>query len=262
MSETMQIHSEFDVKWGMVIDIDKCTGCAACVVACQAENNIPPTPQPFDRFRTVHWIIVYKLTNGKAFPNSDIAYLPRPCMQCGNPTCVSVCPVVATTKDEEGGIVSQIYPRCIGCRYCMAACPYHARVFNWHDPVWPEGLDKTLTPFASVRPRGVVEKCTFCHHRFQQAKEEARAHGKDPHHLAEDAYIPACAEVCPTGAIVFGDLNNPEHRVSKLAKSRHSFRLLERLETEPQIYYHSTRDWVRLQADNSLEREKQKVKQS
>ncbi|HMB32163.1 MAG TPA: 4Fe-4S dicluster domain-containing protein, partial [Desulfohalobiaceae bacterium] len=114
MSGIMQIHHKFNVKWGMVIDIDKCTGCGACMVACQAENNIPPSTKSFDRLRTVHWLIVYKLSNGKNFPNHDIAYLPRPCMQCGNPSCVSVCPVVATTKDEEGGIVSQIYPRCIG----------------------------------------------------------------------------------------------------------------------------------------------------
>ncbi len=258
MSGLMQIHSKFDVKWGMVIDIDKCTGCGACMVACQAENNIPPSRKSFDRLRTVHWLIVYKLSNGKKFPNHDIAYLPRPCMQCENPSCASVCPVVATTKDEEGGIVSQIYPRCIGCRYCMAACPYHARVFNWFDPVWPEGLEKTLTPYVSTRPRGVVEKCTFCHHRFQAAKERARAKGKDPLDLAEDDYIPACAEACPTGAITFGDLNNPEHQVSKLAKSKYAFRLLEKLGTEPQVYYLSKRSWVRKQGDNYLEKNKQR----
>lgn len=258
MSETMRIHHEFEIRWGMVIDIDKCTGCGACVVACQAENNIPPHPEPFDRLRDLHWLIVYKLSNHKEFPEHDSAFLPRPCMQCGNPSCATVCPVIATTKDEEGGIVSQIYPRCIGCRYCMAACPYHARVFSWFDPVWPAGMEKTLTPFASIRPRGVVEKCSFCHHRFQMAKEEARYKGQDPQHLAEGAYTTACAEACPTGAIYFGDLHNPEHTVHKLAKSRYAFRLLEKLGTEPQIYYLSKRAWVRQQGDNRVQQETQR----
>jgi molybdopterin-containing oxidoreductase family iron-sulfur binding subunit len=258
MAEMMQIHHHFHIKWGMAIDIDKCTGCGACMVACQAENNIPPSPESFHRLQSVHWLLVYKLSNGLEFPNHDVAYLPRPCMQCGNPNCVPVCPVIATTKDEEGGIVSQVYPRCIGCRYCMAACPYHSRVFNWFDPVWPEGMEKTLTPYASVRPRGVVEKCTFCHHRYMDAKQMARAKGKDPMDSDVINYVPACAEVCPTGAIVFGDLNNPRHEVTRLAKSENAFRLLDRLETEPQVYYLSKRSWVRRKGDNHLKKENQR----
>jgi len=249
---------EFKVKWGMVIDLDKCTGCGACMVACQAENNIAPVTDGSNKLRTLTWMLIYELSNGKDFPEHDIAYLPRPCMQCGKPSCSTVCPVVATTKDEEGGIVSQIYPRCIGCRYCMAACPYHARYFNWFDPVWPEGMEKTLNISTSVRPRGVVEKCTFCHHRFAAAKEKARAEGRDPMKLEEGEYIPACVEACPTGAIVFGDLNNPEHKVAKLTKSKYAFRLLERLGTEPQVYYLSRREWVRRKGDNYLENEKTK----
>ncbi|SDN71329.1 prokaryotic molybdopterin-containing oxidoreductase family, iron-sulfur binding subunit [Desulfonauticus submarinus] len=251
-------HIEFKVKWGMVINIDKCTGCGACMVACQAENNIAPMVDGSDKTMTLNWIVVYELSNGKPFPEHEVAYLPRPCMQCGKPSCSTVCPVVATKKDEEGGIVSQIYPRCIGCRYCMAACPYHARYFNWYDPKWPKGMEKTLNISASPRPRGVVEKCTFCHHRFMEAKEKARYEGKDPMKLPEDAYIPACAEICPTGAITFGDLNNPEHKVAKLAKSKYAFRLLERLGTEPQVYYYSEREWVRRLADNYLPNEKTK----
>ena len=249
---------EFKVKWGMVIDLDKCTGCGACMVACQAENNIAPVTDGSNKLRTLTWMLIYELSNGKDFPEHDIAYLPRPCMQCGKPSCSTVCPVVATTKDEEGGIVSQIYPRCIGCRYCMAACPYHARYFNWFDPVWPEGMEKTLNISTSVRPRGVVEKCTFCHHRFAAAKEKARAEGRDPMKLEEGEYIPACVEACPTGAIVFGNLNNPEHKVAKLARSKYAFRLLERLGTEPQVYYLSRREWVRRKGDNYLENEKTK----
>lgn len=258
MAETMQIREEFEIRWGMVIDVDKCTGCGACQVACQAENNIPPSTSSFDRLESVHWLFVYKLDNGKPYPESDTAYLPRPCMQCGNPSCVTVCPVIATTKEEEGGIVSQIYPRCIGCRYCMAACPYHSRVFNWYDPQWPKGMEKTLTPYVSTRMRGVVEKCTFCHHRFQLAKRRARAEGRDPSRLREGEYVPACAEACPTGAISFGDLNNSSHRVHQLAQSEHAFRLLERLGTEPQVYYLSRRSWVRRMGDNSVQKDQQR----
>ncbi|MUM78732.1 4Fe-4S dicluster domain-containing protein [Pseudodesulfovibrio sp. F-1] len=257
---------EFKIKWGMVIDIDKCTGCGACMVGCQVENNIAPMTKkdPYNyvqalttdrddasnKLRTLTWMNVYELSNGKVFPDHEVAYLPRPCMQCGHPACVPVCPVVATDKNEEGGIVSQIYPRCIGCRYCMAACPYHARYFNWWDPLWPEGMDKGLSPNASVRPRGVVEKCSFCHSRYLDAKNKARAEGTDPMDLADGAYNTACAEICPTKAITFGDLNNPEHKVYELAKSKNSFRLLEKLGLDPQVYYMTEREWVRMQGDN------------
>ena len=264
-------HREFDIKWGMVIDVDKCTGCGACMVSCQVENNIAPMTEkdpynyvqaltfdrddPSDKLRTLTWMIVYELNNGKAFPEHEVAYLPRPCMQCENPACVPVCPVIATDKNEEGGIVSQIYPRCIGCRYCMAACPYHARYFNWWDPLWPKGMDKTLSPNTSVRPRGVVEKCNFCHTRFMKAKDQARMEGLDPNDLPEGYWKPACVEACPSGAITFGDLKNPEHEVYKLAHDKNSFRLLEKLGLAPQVFYHSKREWVRRQGDNYLEGE-------
>ncbi|WP_419787643.1 menaquinone reductase iron-sulfur cluster-binding subunit QrcC [Pseudodesulfovibrio sp.] len=257
---------EFKIRWGMVIDIDKCTGCGACMVGCQVENNIAPMTKkdpynyvqaltkdrddPSNKLRTLTWMNVYELSNGKSFPEHETAYLPRPCMQCGNPACVPVCPVVATDKNEEGGIVSQIYPRCIGCRYCMAACPYHARYFNWWDPLWPEGMDKGLSPSVSVRPRGVVEKCNFCHSRYLDAKDKARQNGEDPMNLPDGAYVTACTEICPTKAIHFGDLNNPEHKVYELSRSKHAFRLLEKLGLHPQVYYMSEREWVRKQGDN------------
>ncbi len=259
-------HKEFKTKWGMVIDLDKCTGCGACMVACQAENNLAPVADASNKMKVMNWLVVYELSNGKAYPEHETAYLPRPCMQCGTQPCASVCPVIATEKNEEGGIVSQIYPRCIGCRYCMAACPYHARYFNWLDPVWPEGLDKVITPDASVRPRGVVEKCTFCHHRFMKAKDKARVEGRDIFELEDGEYVTSCTEACPNGAIAFGDLQNVEHRVHKLVygengeykteKNPTVFRLLERLGTDPQVYYMSRREWVRKQGDNYLADEK------
>jgi len=249
---------EFKRRWGMVIDLDKCTGCGACMVACQAENNVALTTDASNRLRTLNWLYVFRMSNGRPFPEHEIAYLPRPCMQCGHPTCVTVCPVVATDKNEEGGIVSQVYPRCIGCRYCMASCPYHARYFNWYDPVWPDGLDKVLNTNTSVRPRGVVEKCTFCHHRLNEARARARVENRDPNDLSDGDYVTACTAACPNGVIVFGDLNNPDHAAHALAKSPYAFRLLERLHTEPQVYYLSRRDWVRRRGDNYLEQEKPK----
>ena len=140
----------------------------------------------------------------------------------------------------------------------MASCPYHARYFNWYDPIWPEGMEKTLTPDVSVRPRGVVEKCTFCHHRWMKAKDKAIAEGRNPYDLADGEYVTSCTEVCPNGAISFGDSKNPEHKVYELIRSPHAFRLLERLGTDPQVYYLSKREWVRRQGDNYLENEKTK----
>jgi molybdopterin-containing oxidoreductase family iron-sulfur binding subunit len=240
-------------RYGMVIDLDRCTGCGTCTIACAAENNVCVLYDESDKTRNINWLKIYMLTNGKTFPHTEVVYLPRPCMQCGNPPCVPVCPATATTNDSNDGIVSQIYTRCIGCRYCMAACPYHARDFNWFDPPFPEGMDRYLSPEVSPRMRGVVEKCSFCHHRLMSAKSKAYFEGRRD--LKEDEYIPACVEACPTQAIIFGDLNNPRHRVSELIKSPSAFRLLERLGTEPKVYYLSTKDWVRRMADNYLQGE-------
>ena len=234
-----------DIRWGMVIDLDRCTGCGTCVAVCQAENNVAPVFDASDKTRSITWVRLREVDNGKTFPANEGVFLPLPCQHCENPPCVPVCPVTATQKQKVGGIVGQTYARCIGCRYCMIACPYHARYFNWQDPAWPKGGEKALSPFVSVRPRGVVEKCTFCAHRWQLAKDKALAEGRDPYDLREDEYVPACAEACPAKAVCFGDLNNPGHRVRKLARSPRAFRLLESLGAKPQVYYLSRRDWVR-----------------
>jgi menaquinone reductase, iron-sulfur cluster-binding subunit len=247
------------IKYGMVIDLDKCVGCGTCSVACMQENNIYTLKDESDKLRSITWLRVYRLENGKPFPDTEVCYLPRPCMHCDHHTpCVSVCPPTATTKDEIGGIVSQIPTRCIGCRYCIAACPYHARYFNWFDP-WPlflehvEAMTPALNPDIAPRMRGVVEKCTFCHQKLMAAKEKCYAEGLDE--IPEDYYQTACTKACPSGAIVFGDLNNAEHQVHRLLKERKqdSFRLLEKLGTEPKVYYLSTKQWVHRQADNSIE---------
>ncbi|MFW6081419.1 MAG: menaquinone reductase iron-sulfur cluster-binding subunit QrcC [Desulfosalsimonas sp.] len=245
-------------RYGMVIDLDKCTGCGACMVACYSENNVPFREEESDKMLSLNWIQVFKVDNGRPFPDTEVCYIPKPCMQCdgdhpGHPPCVSVCPAVATDYDEPTGIVSQISPRCFGCRYCMAACPYHARQFNWWDPVWPAEMKKYLNPDVSVRMRGVIEKCSFCYHRYQRARNKAYMEGRDE--IREDEYQTACAQACPVNAITFGDLLNPDHEVHGLSKNKNAFRLLERLNTNPKVYYLTTRDWVRRVTDNYLEGE-------
>jgi Fe-S-cluster-containing dehydrogenase component len=257
-------------KYAMAIDLDKCTGCGSCMVACMAENNVPFREDETNKLLSITWLRIFRISNHKPFPETDICYIPRPCQHCegqhsGHSPCVSVCPATATDYSSETGIVSQIYTRCFGCRYCMAACPYHARYFNWWDPVWPEGMEKYLSPNVSPRMRGVVEKCSFCFHRYQAAKDKAYLEGRRV--VAEMEYQTACTQACPANAITFGDLNNPAHAVHQIlqpdfehhGKSRNpkAFRLLERLGTNPKVYYLSSREWVRRAGDNYLASEAQ-----
>ena len=156
-------------------------------------------------------------------------------MQCDDPPCVKVCPVGATYITDEG-IVAQIYDRCIGCRYCQVACPYSVRQFNWGEPQWPASYRNYINPDVPTRPHGIMEKCTFCHHRIRRREEEARLAGEP---LDDEALqrLTACAEACPAQAITFGDLNDPESKVSRLHRSPRAFRLLEHLGTKPKVVY-------------------------
>ena len=220
-------------RWGMVIDLDKCTGCGECVAACKIENNVAIVgPEDSAKGRTMFWMDMLTTYEGE-FPHLKVKYFPRPCFHCDDPPCIRVCPVRATYINEEG-IVAQIFPQCIGCRYCMAACPYTVKSFNWHRPYWPQEMASAMNPDVSVRPAGIVEKCTFCIHRLQKAKETAAAENRD---LQEGDYVVACQESCPTKAISFGDLDDPNSEVSKLKRSPRAFRLLEELGTEPKVYY-------------------------
>jgi molybdopterin-containing oxidoreductase family iron-sulfur binding subunit len=230
-------------RYGMSIDIDKCTGCGACMVACAVENNVPPVPGANER-RGITWMRVYQVDNGEEYPERRSAFVPMMCQQCGVDTpCAHVCPQQAVDVDPATGIVGEIPTRCLGCRYCVAACPYHARYFNWWDPAWPAGMEKTLNPDVAPRMRGVVEKCNFCHGRWHRARESAAAAGKQD--IQPGEYTPACVEACPAGAIQFGDLNDPSSEVAAARQDPASFRLLEKLGTDTKIYYHSKRDWVR-----------------
>ena len=220
-------------RWGMVIDLDLCTGCAACEVGCKSENNITTVePDQAEMGRAMSWMKVTAEVVGE-FPDSHLEFFPRPCMHCDNPPCIKVCPVSATYLGDDG-VVGQIYARCIGCRYCANACPFTVKYFNWYGPEWSASERQHLNPDVSVRPKGVIEKCSFCHHRLQRAKDDARAEQRE---LNEEDYQPACAEVCPTGAIVFGDLDDPTHRVALLKDDPRSMRLMEDLGTQPKVYY-------------------------
>jgi len=225
-------------RWGMVIDLDRCTGCGACMAACHQENNLAAVgADESERGRSFYWLRLLPEYSGTG-SEAELRYLPQPCFQCQNPPCVRVCPVHATYLSEDG-IVGQIYARCIGCRYCMAACPYNAKVFNWFEPRWPGQLERKANPDVSRRGKGVVEKCTFCHHRIVRAREEARVAG---HPLRDGDVTPACAEVCPARAISFGDLDDAASQVSQLARSPRAFRLHDDLGTEPKVYYLAERE--------------------
>ncbi len=224
---------QWDHKWGMVVDVDKCIGCQACVVACQAENNIPiATESHFIQSRAIEWIRIERYWEGE-FPNIKARFLPVLCQHCGNAPCEPVCPVYATYHNDEGLNV-QVYNRCVGTRFCANNCPYEVRYFNWWQPTWPESLKSQLNPDVTVRNRGIMEKCTFCVQRIRRAERTAI---KEDREVKDGEFAPACVQACPTGTLVFGNINDPDSRVSQLSKDSRSYRLLEGLGTEPSVYY-------------------------
>ena len=222
-------------RWAMSIDLDKCTGCQACVVACYAENNLPVVgPQAARDGRLMAWLRIQRSFEEVSAPDQTrIAVLPSLCQHCDAAPCEPVCPVYATYHTPEG-LNAQVYNRCIGTRYCANNCPYDARVFNWKDHVFVEPLQMQLNPDVSVRSKGVMEKCTFCVQRIRYAEGTARDEGRE---VRDGDVTPACVQTCPAQALVFGDAKDSQARVVSQQKDGRAYRLLEEVNTLPAIAY-------------------------
>jgi dimethyl sulfoxide reductase iron-sulfur subunit len=207
-----------EFHWGMVIDLDACIGCEYCMRACCATNNVNP-------LKPWNIVVEEKTSTGTTF------YFSRPCLQCQNAPCVEVCPVKATYHRADGLVIMD-YDRCIGCRYCQVACPYDARRFNWQEYTGKNPYVPTYGfPEVPRRPRGVVEKCTFCVQRIDAGLKSGLMPGEDA------AATPACVGICPVGARVFGNLNDPNSKISKVLADNPTIRLREDLGAEPSVYY-------------------------
>jgi Fe-S-cluster-containing dehydrogenase component len=265
-----------DIKWAMAIDLDACTGCNACSVACYAENNLPVVgKEKYAHGQEMHWMRIerywgekepkiefdssaqYRMVEQDFQVDQGAQFLPMMCQHCEAAPCETVCPVGATNHTEDG-LNSQIYNRCIGSRYCSANCPFKVRYFNWYnypeqENSWPEPLPMQLNPDLTVRTKGVMEKCTFCKQRTYAARNTAKSEGRD---VRDGEVQTACQQACPTGAISFGNLHDPESRVAKqwaqqkveIAKEKQAkdeekdnklrgYRILEELRPYPSVMY-------------------------
>jgi MoCo/4Fe-4S cofactor protein with predicted Tat translocation signal len=232
-------HEYKGYKWGMVIDVNSCTGCSACVVACSVENNVPAVgKEEVQKGREMQWIRIDRYYSGDA-ENPETMHQPMLCQHCDNAPCETVCPVLATTHSDEG-LNQMTYNRCVGTKYCSNNCPYKVRRFNWFNnngdmnEILPHPLPLKFNPEVTIRSRGVMEKCTFCVQRIETGKSNAKSEGR---RAVEKDIRTACQEACPSDAIYFGDLNNPESRVAKLSKHPRGFTTLEELNAKPAITY-------------------------
>ncbi|HEU5183277.1 MAG TPA: molybdopterin-dependent oxidoreductase [Gemmatimonadaceae bacterium] len=245
-------------RWAMTIDLARCTGCSACVTACYAENNIPTVGAAYQsghtqglpktaganilRSREMAWIRLERYWEGdEASADFDVRFVPMLCQHCGNAPCEPVCPVFATYHSPDGLNV-QVYNRCVGTRYCSNNCPYKVRYFNWFgygetnrpQYAWPEPLNWQLNPDVTVRGKGVMEKCTFCVQRIREAENRARAEGRE---VAPDEFTVACAQACPSRAIVFGDAADEQWTVARQVRDERAYHVFEELNTFTAVVY-------------------------
>jgi Fe-S-cluster-containing dehydrogenase component len=257
-SEKVNLHETFDNTTGhlfaLSIDPNKCTGCGACVASCQIENNVPVVGKSeVRRSRDMHWLRVDRYFSSESITTfheleqpseePEVAFQPVMCQHCNQAPCETVCPVGATSHSRQGQNM-MAYNRCVGTRYCANNCPYKVRRFNWFQYSQNKNFDYhmgndlgrlVLNPDVTVRSRGVMEKCSLCIQKTQHSILEAKKAGRPP---KDKEFETACSSVCPTGAIVFGDVNDKDSEVSKLINNPRAYKLLEHLGTKPNVVYH------------------------
>lgn len=251
-------HHDYEHRWAMAINLDLCIGCNACSTACYAENNLAVVgKEKFEKGQAMHWMRIERYWDQQELehPEQGASFLPMMCQQCGSATCEPVCPVAATYHTPDG-LNAQVYNRCIGSRYCSNNCPFRVRYFNfysYYESSWPEPMNQQLNPDLSVRDKGVMEKCTFCVQRIRTAKDKAYMEDRP---VNDGDVITACAQACPTSAIVFGDTMDKDSMVSKLWKkhqvergvyqnTKHAkknadlrgYRIFEELNVDPSVMY-------------------------
>ena len=236
-------HGEYDpestARWAMAIDLDKCTGCGACITACQAENNVPVVGEnQILMGRDIHWMRVenyFETMDASHAGPVDVRFKPMLCQHCGNAPCEPVCPVFAAYHTPDG-LNAQVYNRCVGTRYCANNCPYKVRVFNWYEySDVPEPLNWQYNPDVTVRGEGVMEKCTFCVQRIREAENQAVLEERA---IPDGEVVPACQQSCAAEAIVFGNIRDPDSRVAQVTADERSYRVLDDLiNTQPAVTY-------------------------
>jgi len=225
-------HEHEDYRWAMVVDLDRCIGCAACAAACYAENNLGVVgEQRVIEGREMAWLQIQRYED--PLPHEKITFLPMLCQHCDNAPCESVCPVFAPHHSKEG-INNQIYNRCIGTRFCSQDCPYKVRRFNWYVWQWPEPLNLQLNPDVTVRTKGVMEKCSFCIQRIKDAHNKAKNENRK---ILDGEIQPACLQTCPTGVFTFGNLMDANSRVRKMVEDNRAYQVMGYVNAKPAVIY-------------------------